>query len=410
MKFLDYSLLEYPSLISNINREINTFYEAYRQRRGVSFFEHIYDDNHQIQLQIENLISQGLSSTRNIDLVLMNLSKEYVPIYNRRMPIMLEGKLTALRQATDNLNHKLLANLGLNEELQRWDRLCSKYRHAPTSCLIVVAEPIEFRAIYRKLNIILMAEDKFLFEVLEADKDDILEDDRKALWVEGIITRNDRFVKIAIQFLPSYGSLNSLKASLNYFERNPVIQELICLGIGGQMCEDNSVLIGDLVISTGIYNAYDGEGKVFYKNRKPIMLNTNSVSTVIDINSWKADCLIEDRPEILDSTKERESYVVREGLYVCAPGDSKDRKHKANILASFRDSLAIETEGIGCLMAIEDRNLEMRIIKGLKDWSDNTKRKDKEKEAQWQRYLADLSSEFCIDYLIAKHGNPIPKD
>lgn len=284
----------------------------------------------------------------------------------------------------------------------------SKYLYKEDSVIILTAAPIEFISIIRNLSHILMVSDKTdLIRILNPDipiNDKNL--NRQSIWVSGVIQSNSKWVKVMILLVSEYGSV-SVGTYLSAFKKEYKYRnEILLMGIAGQLDKSKNVKIGHLVISDGFYDAYFQkieEDGINYKNKTPIPTCSEYDSPGFQWSLWKSKHTTNSPPipEGQDPIRFCSNKTVHKGKFVSFHAVNKQTYSKENLMDTFKDCLAVEMEATGCYKFINEhqRHLKLKIIKAVCDWSDESKSKE------WQPYCAELAAEFTVDYLISKYGN-----
>jgi len=409
MKFLNKSIFEYKELISEINSEINIFFEENRKRTFSQNSIDTFEINKDISINLM-LYNDKNNNSENIDKALKQLTREYVINEEIGSKPLLARKNEALMRVIDpRILSKTSSNIPkLKHEISRIKALKGKFDDDvhPIEILFITALPLEFRAIYRRIEYVFKSQNDSIDVILNPDLDNIayFKEKRKNCYVEGVLVRDNKYVKIAIQFVRRYASLEAQYAISQNIEFYPEIKEAFLIGIAGQMSKNRESLIGDLALSTGFYNSYPSklEEDISYTDLMPRVNINNFEETIgIPLSEWKPQTLYENRPSISDSSKENEELEIVCGFYVSGASVVRHSKFKEQILNSFKDSIAVEMEASGCYSVLNERGIELKIIKGICDWADEFK------NDKWQKYCADIASEFAVDYVINKYGKQL---
>lgn len=406
MLFYDKHISSYQNIINKINDEIDYCIEKFGDEEKTSHFSPTQKVNKDIGDILDQYTKTTIKPTSaEIDVILKNLAFEFVPIKNFRLKNQIESKKELLTKciypwAIRDLNKhiKILDSIIDDINLSH-----SKYQKKDIDALIILTVPVEFRAMFRKLSIITKAESNTFFNVLDPENDNKIKK-RKDFWIEGIITKKDKWVKVVLQFPENYGSI---KSSSNTFRTTDAIgsfSEALLVGVAGQMSEKNDVKVGDLIVSSGFYDAYNQrlKTKISYSNKTSIPLVNDFSKYFPVLNDWRPTGLVERKPKVKDNLTERTGFShILEGLFVSGPPVVKNKAQKLNILKHFKNSKAVEMEASGCYEALKKFNTNFSIIKSVCDLS------NKDKTKLWQPFCSDLAAEFTVDYLIAKYGKPI---
>lgn len=403
MNFFDKDIKELLSIISSINIEIDFCITEYGDYHKKGNAYHAIRANKDIESVLKDFLNTFYISTDKIDILFSALSQEFVGVrhYGDHSFLTIKRK-HVLDSVSDRFQIDASNSLPkIDAMLKHISALHGKYQTEKISALIVVAVPVEFRAIYRKFSIITKIENDYIWQALEKSKDS--NEERQSFWVEGIIFKEEKYIKILVQFSEKYGSISTQTKTSEILNEFKGIPEISLIGVAGHMSDTNDVKIGDLAISTGFYNAYDQKLKnndnISYTNKSPIIPKSNYIEHIEKLGKWKPSNLIETKPEITIPDFERKGESqIHKGYYVSGPPVVKNAKHKENILEHFKNTIAVEMEAAGCYEIAKKFNMEFMIIKAVCDWSNETKSKE------WQPFCAALAAEFVVDYLIEKYG------
>jgi hypothetical protein len=327
----------------------------------------------------------------------------------RNLPSTLFTKYNSLFNYTGSnpVNNNYLDFEAFENILTKNKLIIEKYSLKPESVVIITAVPIEFISILRKVSQIILVSDKDEVQRI-LDPTINLDDkkERKTIWVSAVFQRKNKWVKVRIILLNEYGSVSS-GISISNIQKHYVFKnEVLLVGIAGQLDVSNDVKIGHLLISDGFYNGYSQKNNSNGISYEDLVLKpTSNDYNVSDFNynNWKPLFLNISAPTVENMDRECNSNKVHIGKFVSIPGVNKSGYSKKLLMEKFKDSKGVEMEASGCFQFIRDcqPHLHFKIIKSICDWSDESK------EKRWQPYCADLASEFTVDYLIAKYGKEI---
>lgn len=329
------------------------------------------------------------------------------------------SKLNALRK---ELNQKpRTENLQFNHEpiiglLKEHDTIRNNYHLEEDAVVILTAIPEEFKAVLRKISIIVNVLNRAETEkYIDPESDPEKLKKREKTWVEGVIYRDNKSVKVRLVLTEEYGSVSSYDSlshiTEDYFFKN----EILVVGVAGHLDKTETAKIGDLVISDSYYKAYPKDIQVNNEADKSILntvsyddkelkplSNEYNVEGKFDYATWQPTKMIVKRPVVKDESRESKSPSVHKGSIVSGPSVVKQDFRKTVLQDNFEKALAIEMEAHGCYSFAKNHiNLKLKVIKGICDWADH------KKEKSWQPFCADLAAEFSVDYLIAKYGKDI---
>jgi|GEM_PF-3483759 len=308
--------------------------------------------------------------------------------------------------------------------------------------LIITALPLEFRAVVRRFSFLIDVKKikhtsdrvmdlrhelvdpiQFVFDI---EKDNFIHPDAKDndphdrpfyVFVVGVLTDGTLFKKVHIVLLPNYGHYNAYEAMHICESYNGVginYTEIIVTGIAGSIDEDDSLRIGDLVISGTIYGSETKKATekhdeyIFDEPSMDIEFRSinehNKSQETIDfvLSEWKPK-LLEVVPLDIENPHERGFNKALMVNYVSIDTLSKASWFKKKLWQSFPSCKAIEMESFGVARYLTKKDLhkEVRVIKSICDYGDYRKNKI------WQPYCADVAASFVEDYLITKYGKPI---
>jgi nucleoside phosphorylase len=315
-------------------------------------------------------------------------------------------------------NAKRLINLDpIDSALYNNKMIREKYIRKLDDAVILTAAPEEFKAMLRKIGIIINVFNRnTIVEVINPDTDPETIRKRKKMWVDGIIFRNNEYVKIKLILTEEYGSVATIDSLNAVKDRNFCPAEIIVMGVAGHLDKKEVVKIGDLVISDSYYNAYlhkdielldlkntDLINTVYYndKTRKPLSDEYN-VKDKFNYETWQPKGMVVNRPVVNNTVTQSAESKVYKGTIVSGPSVVKQNFKKEILQENFDKALAVEMETYGAYSFVHNiRGLKLKVIKGISDWADPNK------EKSWQPFCADFASEFTIDYLIAKYGKQI---
>lgn len=297
--------------------------------------------------------------------------------------------------------------------LSQYNLIRDTYVRKLDEVIILTAVPEEFKAVIRKFSIIVNVFNRnAIEEILNPDTDPDTIKKRKKTWVEGVVHRDNKFVKVRLVLTEEYGSVASVD-SLSHITDEYIFQnEILVVGIAGHLDKEEKVKIGDLVISDSYYNAYLQKdiqlsdvvssvvNTVSYNDKVLKLLSDDyNVHGKFDWEKWKPTKMVVSHPEVLSKERHSVTTTVHKGSIVSGPSVVKQDFKKEVLQQNFEKALAIEMEAHGCYSFVKNhKNLKLKVIKGVCDWADH------EKEDNWQPFCADLAAEFAIDYLIAKYG------
>jgi nucleoside phosphorylase len=412
MKYLGRELTEYHAIISSINEELLACCNDDDKPMPADYWN-TYDINAQIANDLKCDASQ-LNDSEVVDRVFSALTREYVTIRTTRpnspkqyhKPPRILGKKGTLMSplvvhpaARPGITPKIQR---LNEEINHLERNLGAFIRRDSKCIIVTAIPVEFRAMYRKLGLVLSIQDDSLYELLDRKSDG---SPRRDVIVEGVIFRDRKWVKVTLACPRAYEAAAAGTVFRKTLDEpsNAFVKEVILLGVAGQMDATNETLIGDLVVSTGFYDAYYQKSLSIldYSDKEPRILDTDfSEGLGLELTDWQPREMVETLPPPDKKHPEREtrSSKVVAGRFVSGPSVVKNAKYKQHIIDNFPDARAVEMEAHGLYYDCLDRKIPMGIVKSVCDWA------DKRKTKIWQPYCSDLAAEFCVDYLIGKWG------
>lgn len=310
----------------------------------------------------------------------------------------------------DPVSNAIVSFADFENVIGKYSSIQQKYIRKEEEVIIVTAVPVEFIAIVRKLSLFLTVSDKLELErILNPDFSLADKNTRKSLWVSGVLFRDDKWVKIMILLVSEYGSV-SVATYLPAFKNNYKYRnEILLIGIAGQLEKTSEVKVGHLVISDGFYDAYhqkiDNTG-VNFQNIDPIPLCDNYDFEGFSWSSWGMKYSSTEKPNIPeghDTNRYCYNKTVHKGKFVSFHAVNKQKDFKGQLLTTFKESMAVEMEGTGCHKFIKSNqpHLKLKIIKAVCDWSDESKSKE------WQPYCAEIAAEFTVDYLISKYGKNI---
>ena len=294
-----------------------------------------------------------------------------------------------------------------------------KYVLEDDHVVVLTAVPVEFKAFLRKITFIINVFDRnYTEKIVNPDTSPQKLKERKKTWVEGVIIRNNLWVKVRLILTEHDGSVSALKA-LNEIEPDYNFpNEILLIGVAGQLDKKEEVKIGDLVISDKYYRAYgkpaekkvDGdsekevedniENTVSYEDTTPRILSDDyDVEGSFNWEVWTPSHMLELKPPpIYELNRYSQESNVFKGAIACVPTVVKQRFNKELLRNKFEGALAVEMETYGCHEFAKSKNIKLKVIKSICDWS------TPDKEKTMQPYCADLASEFAVDYLIAKYG------
>ena len=307
------------------------------------------------------------------------------------------------------------------------------------SSLVITAVPIEFRAVIRRLMLILdvhkipynstrnmiLRDDEDAFEfAFDNTKDDYIhvgaEDndpyDRPFyLIVEGVIANKNLNRKVHVVLLPNYGHIKARNAMLEVENFKGVginYSEILIVGIAGGIDKDKVITIGDLVISKDIYGSETKKATPDIeetetnekKEETGIDLSFRSIrrykgnTTDLDFATWKPT-IFEQPPTNKGDIQGFKSVFSQD--YISIDTLSKAQWFKEKLWNEFPTCKVIEMEAFGVTSFVMEKNIAkpVIIIKSICDYGDYRKNK------VWQPYCADVAASFLEDYLINKQIN-----
>lgn len=305
------------------------------------------------------------------------------------------------------------------------------------SSLVITAVPTEFRAVIRRLTLILDVqkvaynsdrnmilrpeEDAFEF-AFDKTKDEYIHVGAKDndphdrpfyLIVEGMITKNEFNTKVHVVLLPNYGHIKAGKAMEEVKQFNGTgikYSEILIVGIAGGIDKDEKIQIGDLVISENIFGSETKKAtpdvSITKIKERGKDLSFRSIHQHLegkidfDFTNWKPT-LFEKLPKRKGNIKGFNSVFSQD--YVSIDTLSKGKWFKEKLWKEFPTCKAIEMEAFGITTFVKEKNKStpVKIIKCICDYGDYRKNKE------WQPYCADVSASFLEDYLIKKYGKII---
>ena len=421
-------ITEYKEIIDKITSELINVRDSRINTR--EYNKHLNDliiQNKYISDNIIDIIPEG-SDSYKINKLYYLLSKELVILGRDKMEnafitdkrdLMLDIKSKNNIPKNDNSIDSELYNL-----ITWIDKAKRSFSSENPDVLIVTAVPKEFRAIYKKINIVFSVEkinereDNFegkviqeFYQLLNPSYDKYQRDFDYVL--NCIITRNGKNVNAIIVLLKEYGSDNSRIATEYLLNEYRTIEEVNLIGVAGHMSNNPNVKIGHLVISTGFYKStlkkinensnikkYNPKGEVHTKFEfiytKPInyKLNING----FNLKNWKPQKMIEKCPEINNENRQSNIIEIHQGYFVSGYEVVKDIEYKNDQLEIYSEAVAIEMEIAGCYEVCKNKNKIFNTFKVICDWADFTKNK------KWQPYSADIAAEFTVDYLVDRYG------
>ncbi|MCK9400533.1 MAG: hypothetical protein M0Q51_11140 [Bacteroidales bacterium] len=388
--------------ITEINKETYDFFNRYVPNEFRLLLDSVLDKNSRADILLDIIIKNENVTTFNkiewIDNVKHFLTYEFAKTPKVKYEINILTEKLKLLYNQFSQDEVLLKTKSL---AQKRNRVYSFFSIEPVSCVVIVAVPVEFRAIYRYLEEMIEVTDLRSLEVALDRKKDKEKELRRDLQAFGIIKNENVFAKIAIINLSEYGSIDSSVALKGYTDLKGFPKEIILVGIAGQMDKKNIVKKGDIVISTGFYDAYPQKLNIEIDySKKDVIPLENSKPSIIDKKKWQPKEIYEKRPRIKDKKKENKTSNVYMGYFVSGPAVVKEERHKTNIQNTFSDVLAVEMEASGCYKVVNNKS-KFRIIKSVCDWS--TANKDK----RWQSFCADIAAYFTVEYILAKYGKKI---
>lgn len=392
MLFNGKSISEHVEILSSINDEVENCMKYYLERGGKQAIINVFRENMKI---LNYLQSITVVDDTNIFQILLHLSKEYVAIEESDDAFNLKAKYLGLKKSFDYtlpLSKSLYAQLDIHTKDCLKSISCRSI-YSP-DIIITVAVPNEFRAIYSQLHYVYEANSELLLKVLEPDYNEAKRPN--ALFVNGILKTKNRSLSISIILQKEYGSVSNDLS--DFIKKYPLFEEVISVGVAGHMDSSGNAMIGDVIISTGYYNAYHQkyQEKIFFADK-----NIYPIESVPDsfIEDWNPKNLIFKRPAIVDESRERATINITKGTFVSGPAVVKNRDYKQNILDSFKDSTAVEMEAHGIYTTLNGQRSKFKMVKSICDWSDESKTKE------WQPHCAEIAAKFTIDYLINKNEN-----
>jgi len=377
-------------------------------------FQNIKDSNLLIQNNINSLQTSELNKLdeNELDKLYFNIAKEFIYKDISRSPgdsaliIQKDNLIDEIKAEVrfDFLRQNKIENILKNIVLAKANHLGSKPR-----VLIVSAVPKEFRAFYKRINIIknidkcnIIKDDKSqcinnFYSILDGKND---RKTRKAdYYVNGIISDIDgkQNVNVVLVLLNQYGVLKSYKATTELIRTFPSIEEVNLIGVCGHLNSINDKTIGDILVSKGFYDATLtklSDGQIVLKNKNYYPLET--VATKEELK-WKPQSIIEKKPRLETKTGIRQFPQVFEANFACTSTLIDDKKIKEQLINQMPEADAVEMELKGCFDACAEKNKTFRIIKSISDLAHN-------KDKIWQAHCAGLASDFTVDYLTKKYG------
>lgn len=329
-------------------------------------------------------------------------------------------KFTELRKQLERNPREESSSINLQpikDALKNYKNLRTNYELEYDDVVIVTAVPVEFVAIFRKLSYVINVFNRN--EIVKVLNPDTRAEDlkkRNKIWVEGVIVRNEKWVKVRVILTEEYGSVAAYDSLSNIKDGYQVLNEVILVGVAGHIDIKEQAKIGDLIISDGYYNAYPHKhmevkdiinassfNSISYNDTRARKLSEDyNVTDKFNWDTWTPKNLVVERPTVQDKKKESKISSVFKGLFISGAPVIKQNFSKGTLQSSFDGALAVEMECYGChSFVVNHPGIKLKVIKSVCDWADSTK------EKRWQPFCADLASEFCVDYLIAKYGKDI---
>lgn len=178
----------------------------------------------------------------------------------------------------EDINRCFAGFIGLWNAYDRWR---AQMKTAPALCLVVTALPVEFRAVVRRLSCIIRIEvirhtnqcnsdlaeneNPFLWAMNSAHDEHVYKkmvdgqpvESRErpfALVVDGVVTRNERRVKVSVLLPPHYGELMS-STYVTKVKCNRSFRECLVVGLAGRLTDNKDIRRGQLLVSKNIFDA-----------------------------------------------------------------------------------------------------------------------------------------------------------
>lgn len=215
------------------------------------------------------------------------------------------------------------------------------------------------------------------------------------LFVDGAIGD----ARVAVVLLPCYGGPQSQEAIHRADDQHITYSEVLVVGVAGRLARRRRVAIGDVVVSTAVYDVRLGKAvtasKGKYSFAKPNPWQTPAW-TDFDCRGWSPNAYI-DKPS-------GEKYATWPGFRevhfgAVASGSlvSKTEVYARAIRDRFPECIAIDMESAGCCTALggDTATIPVRMVKGLCDNADFRK------SPEWHPYCADVAAALAADYIAA---------
>ena len=339
-------------------------------------------------------------------------NQSYCGLHNKITKLQLKLNKTPCSQTIKHYNLDPLHNKLINI---RYNRL--KFQFQNDDVTIYTAIPEEFKAVFRRLSILIEVNDRFELEkILNPTNDETFIKNRDNIWCQGVVIIGSMWVKVRLILADKYGSISSTSYLRYLYNQEIIGYEVIIVGVSGHIDKTENVKIGDLVISDGLYDAYPQKAietnKIDSPDINTILYTDTKLHEIsgeysvpeknIIWESWKRKKGIILRPKVIDPTRESKKSKVYKGSFISGPAVIKQEFLKTVLQDTFLGALAVEMEASGCYEVIKKSEYQLKIIKAVCDWADPKKGK------RWQPFCADIAAEFSLDYLIAKYGKPIP--